>query len=150
MMINTMQSVISDGLGKDAALDNYKYTAGKTGSTEVPNSYGFGTKDQWIVGYTPDIVVATWVGFDRTSRQHYMQGISETGITRLYKAEMEGILPYTAQTQFTEKAPNQIVKDNGSNFDWTGGLGQKIQDGIGSAGQKINEWYNNVKGLFGQ
>ena len=63
---------------------------------------------------------------------------------------MEGILPYTAQTQFTEKAPNQIVKDNGSNFDWTGGLGQKIQDGIGSAGQKINEWYNSVKGLFGQ
>ncbi len=66
----------------------------------VPNSYGFGTKDQWIVGYTPDIVLATWVGFDQTSKQRYMQGVSETGITRLYKAEMEGILPYTAQTQF--------------------------------------------------
>ncbi|MCT7689351.1 MAG: carboxypeptidase, partial [Lactobacillus crispatus] len=80
----------------------------------------------------------------------YMQGISETGITRLYKAEMEGILPYTAQTEFTEKAPNQIVKNNGSNDDWTNGLGEKIQDGLGSAGQKINEWYNSLKGLFGQ
>ena len=148
-MTTMMLGVFTNGTGQSAQPSGYR-VAGKTGSTEVPNSYGFGTKDQWIVGYTPDIVVATWVGFDRTSRQHYMQGISETGITRLYKAEMEGILPYTAQTQFTEKAPNQIVKDNGSNFDWTGGLGQKIQDGIGSAGQKINEWYNNVKGLFGQ
>ena len=63
---------------------------------------------------------------------------------------MEGILPYTAQTQFTEKSPGQLVKNNGSNFDWTNGWGQKIQDGIGSAGQKINEWYNDVKGLFGR
>lgn len=42
------------------------------------------------------------------------------------------------------------MKNNGSNDDWTNGLGEKIQDGLGSAGQKINEWYNSFKGLFGQ
>ena len=148
-MTTMMLGVFTNGTGRSAQPNGFR-VAGKTGSTEVPNSYGFGTKDQWIVGYTPDIVLATWVGFDYTNKQHYMQGISETGITRLYKAEMEGILPYTAQTEFTEKAPNQIVKNNGSNDDWTNGLGEKIQDGLGSAGQKINEWYNSLKGLFGQ
>ncbi|XBP98573.1 penicillin-binding transpeptidase domain-containing protein [Lactobacillus crispatus] len=148
-MTTMMLGVFTNGTGRSAQPNGFR-VAGKTGSTEVPNSYGFGTKDQWIVGYTPDIVLATWVGFDHTNKQHYMQGISETGITRLYKAEMEGILPYTAQTEFTEKAPNQIVKNNGSNDDWTNGLGEKIQDGLGSAGQKINEWYNSLKGLFGQ
>lgn len=147
-MTTMLLGVFSNGTGASAQPSGYR-VAGKTGSTEVPNSYGFGTKDQWIVGYTPDVVIATWVGFDRTNREHYMHGISETGITRLYKAEMEGILPYTAQNQFTEQAPNQIVKQNGSGTDWTGGIGDKIEKGFGSASQKLNEWYNNIKGLIG-
>ncbi|WEV50584.1 PBP1A family penicillin-binding protein [Lactobacillus sp. ESL0731] len=147
-MTTMLLGVFSGGTATSAQPNGYR-VAGKTGSTEVPNSYGFGTKDQWIVGYTPDVVVATWVGFDKTNREHYMHGVSETGITRLYKAEMEGILPYTAQNQFTEKAPNQIIKQNGAGSDWTSGLGDKIEKGFGSASQKLNEWYNDVKGLIG-
>ena len=147
-MTTMLLGVFRNGTAQSAQPNGFQ-VAGKTGSTEVPNSYGFGTKDQWIVGYTPDIVLATWVGFDRTNREHYMQGVSETGITRLYKAEMEGILPYTAKTQFKEEAPTQIIKQNGSNSDWTNGLGDKLEKGIGSAGEKINEWYNSVKDLFG-
>ncbi|WEV36458.1 PBP1A family penicillin-binding protein [Lactobacillus sp. ESL0677] len=147
-MTTMLLGVFSSGTATSAQPNGYR-VAGKTGSTEVPNSYGFGTKDQWIVGYTPDVVVATWVGFDKTNREHYMHGVSETGITRLYKAEMEGILPYTAQNQFTEKAPNQIIKQNGAGSDWTSGLGDKIEKGFGSASQKLNEWYNDVKGLIG-
>ncbi|WEV40960.1 PBP1A family penicillin-binding protein [Lactobacillus sp. ESL0681] len=147
-MTTMLLGVFNNGTGTAAQPAGYR-VAGKTGSTEVPNSYGFGTKDQWIVGYTPDVVVATWVGFDRTNREHYMHGISETGITKLYKAEMEGILPYTAQNQFSEKAPGQIIKHNGSGKDWTGGLGEKIEKGIESAGEKFNEWYNDFKGFLG-
>ena len=147
-MTTMMLGVFTSGTGRTAQPNGFR-VAGKTGSTEVPNSYGFGTKDQWIVGYTPDIVVSTWVGFDRTNKDHFMHGISETGITRLYKSEMEGILPYTAKTEFTEKAPNQLINKNGSNSDWTNGFGEKIQKGIGSAGEKINEWYNSMKGFFG-
>ncbi|MDF7683058.1 PBP1A family penicillin-binding protein [Lactobacillus sp. ESL0679] len=147
-MTTMLLGVFSGGTATSAQPNGYR-VAGKTGSTEVPNSYGFGTKDQWIVGYTPDVVVATWVGFDKTNREHYMHGVSETGITRLYKAEMEGVLPYTAQNQFTEKAPNQIIKQNGAGSDWTSGLGDKIEKGFGSASQKLNEWYNDVKGLIG-
>ena len=147
-MTTMMLGVFQNGTAQSAQPNGFR-VAGKTGSTEVPNSYGFGTKDQWIVGYTPDIVMATWVGFDRTNQDHYMHGVSETGITRLYKAEMEGILPYTAQTKFSEQAPSQLIKQNGSNSDWTGDLGNKLKKGIGSAGEKLNEWYNSIKGLFG-
>ena len=147
-MTTMMLGVFQNGTAQSAQPNGFR-VAGKTGSTAVPNSYGFGTKDQWIVGYTPDIVMATWVGFDRTNQDHYMHGVSETGITRLYKAEMEGILPYTAQTKFSEQAPSQLIKQNGSNSDWTGDLGNKLQKGIGSAGEKLNEWYNSIKGLFG-
>ena len=146
-MTTMLLGVFAGGTGTSAQPAGYR-VAGKTGSTEVPNSYGFGTKDQWIVGYTPDVVVATWVGYDRTNKQHFMHGVSETEITRLYKAEMEGILPYTAQNQFAEQAPKQIIQNNGSNSDWTNGLNEKIQKGLGSAGEKINEWYNDLKGFF--
>ena len=146
-MTTMLLGVFTNGTGASAQPAGFR-VAGKTGSTEVPNSYGFGTKDQWIVGYTPDVVVATWVGYDRTNKQHFMHGVSETEITRLYKAEMEGILPYTAQNQFTEQAPKQIIQNNGTGSDWTNGLNDKIQKGIGSAGEKLNEWYNNLKGLF--
>lgn len=148
-MTTMMLGVFKNGTAVSAQPNGYE-VAGKTGSTEVPNSYGFGTKDQWIVGYTPDIVLATWVGFDRTDQQHFMHGVSETGITRLYKAEMGGILPYTAQTQFKEKAPNELINQNGSNNDWTGGLGDKIQKGFGSIGDQLNKWYNDLNGLFGR
>ena len=147
-MTTMLLGVFAGGTGTSAQPAGYR-VAGKTGSTEVPNTYGFGTKDQWIVGYTPDVVVATWVGFDRTNQQHFMHGVSETGITRLYKAEMEGILPYTAQNQFREQAPRQIIQNNGAGTDWTQGFGKKIEKGLGSASEKINEWYNEIKGLLG-
>lgn len=144
-MTSMLLGVFKNGTAVSAEPANGQ-VAGKTGSTEVPNSYGFGTKDQWIVGYTPDVVLATWVGFDRTNQQHFMHGVSETGITRLYKQEMQTILPYTAQTQFTEKPPSQLIAQNGSNSDWTHGLGGQVQKGINSFSEKINEWYNKAIG----
>ena len=85
--------VFTSGTGRSAQPSSFR-VAGKTGSTEVPDSYGFGTKDQWIVGYTPDVVLSTWVGFDKTDQEHYMEGISETGITHLYKSELERMDEY--------------------------------------------------------
>ncbi|WP_230913151.1 transglycosylase domain-containing protein [Agrilactobacillus fermenti] len=58
MMLNTMQSVVKNGTGKPAALDNFPYTAGKTGTTDD-------NKDVYFVGMTPEFTVATWVGYDK-------------------------------------------------------------------------------------
>lgn len=147
-MTSMLLGVFTSGTGVSAQPSNGQ-VAGKTGSTEVPNSYGFGTKDQWIVGYTPDVALATWVGFDQTDQQHFMHGVSETGVTHLYKAEMEGILPYTKQTPFTEKPAQEIAKTTGANSDWLG----KVKQGLGSIGGQLNQWYNtfknfNLKNIF--
>jgi penicillin-binding protein, 1A family len=146
-MTSMLLGVFTSGTAQSAQPSGYQ-VAGKTGSTEV--SWAYGTKDQWIVGYTPDVVVATWVGFDKTDQNHYMQGISETGITRLYKAEMEGILPYTKGTAFSEKPAQSMANSTGSDSDWLSQAGQNLQNGLNQAGKNIQAWYNNIKGLFGK
>ncbi len=146
-MTSMLLGVFTSGTAQSAQPSGYQ-VAGKTGSTEV--SWAYGTKDQWIVGYTPDVVVATWVGFDKTDQNHYMQGISETGITRLYKAEMEGILPYTKGTAFSEKPAQSMANSTGSDSDWLSQAGQNLQNGLNQAGKNIQTWYNNIKGLFGK
>lgn len=148
-MTSMLLDVFTQGTGQSAQPAGYE-VAGKTGSTEVPNSYGFGTKDQWIVGYTPDVVLATWVGFDQTDEQHFMHGVSETGVTHLYKSELENILPYTQQTRFTEKPAGTIQRDSGAGQNVWGKIGESLRQGLGGAGNKVNEWYNNFKGLFGR
>jgi penicillin-binding protein 1A len=49
-----LQRVVREGTGRRAALSD-RAAAGKTGTTE---NYG----DAWFVGYTPELVVAVWVG----------------------------------------------------------------------------------------
>jgi membrane peptidoglycan carboxypeptidase len=53
-----LQRVVSQGTGKRAWLPD-RPVAGKTGTTE---NYG----DAWFVGYTPQLVVAVWVGYPNT------------------------------------------------------------------------------------
>jgi membrane peptidoglycan carboxypeptidase len=56
-----LQQVVQSGTGKRAALPDGRPVAGKTGTTE---NYG----DAWFVGYTPQLVVAVWVGYPTTLR----------------------------------------------------------------------------------
>ena len=55
-----LQQAVRFGTGKRAYLPN-RPMAGKTGTTE---NYG----DAWFVGYTPQLVVAVWVGYPTTLR----------------------------------------------------------------------------------
>ncbi len=54
-IIDVMQSVVSSGTGKGAALD--RPVAGKTGTTSSE-------KDIWFVGTVPQLTTAVWVGRD--------------------------------------------------------------------------------------
>ncbi|MBA2332661.1 MAG: PBP1A family penicillin-binding protein [Actinobacteria bacterium] len=53
-----LQKVVSEGTGVRAQMPD-RPVAGKTGTTE---NYG----DAWFVGYTPELVVAVWVGYPET------------------------------------------------------------------------------------
>ena len=100
-----MQGVFNEGTGVQAKPAGY-VLAGKTGTTEAPIEDNVGTNgsnDQWIVGYTPDIVVATWMGYDKNKDGNdYLKGESGTNLARLYRTEMTNILPYTSGTQFSK------------------------------------------------
>ncbi len=54
-LTSILQGVVTSGTGRAAALPD-RPVAGKTGTTE---NYG----DAWFVGYTPQLVVAVWVGY---------------------------------------------------------------------------------------
>lgn len=57
-MVSLLQGVVQRGTAANAIGDRLgRPVAGKTGTTD---DY----KDNWFVGFTPDIVVAVWIGFD--------------------------------------------------------------------------------------
>ncbi len=55
LVTQLLQNVVRYGTGKRAAIPGLE-VAGKTGTTD---NYG----DAWFVGYTPELVVAVWVGY---------------------------------------------------------------------------------------
>lgn len=76
-MTTMLEGAVVRGTGGRAAAGLNRPIAGKTGTT---NDF----QDAWFVGYTPDIVIAVWVGFDepRTLRRAGEQG-NEVGGGRL-------------------------------------------------------------------
>ena len=55
LLTQILEDVVQAGTGRRAAIAG-REVAGKTGTTD---NYG----DAWFVGYTPDLVVAVWVGY---------------------------------------------------------------------------------------
>lgn len=146
-MTSMLLGVFNEGLGKTAKPAGYS-VAGKTGSTEVPKSYGYGTKDQWIVGYTPDVVVASWIGFDKTDSRHFLPGISEEGVAPLFKSEMENILPYTNTTKFKAQDAASMYQDKNTVEDpknWY----DNLQNNFNSVKDNATKWYNSIRNIFG-
>jgi len=87
--------------GTAVAANPAGYTvAGKTGTTET-NFDATKANDQWIVGYTPDVVISTWMGYEESSELHYLEGTSGNVVGRVFKSAAEGILPYTSNTSFS-------------------------------------------------
>ncbi|MUV36578.1 Penicillin-binding protein 1F [Lentibacillus sp. JNUCC-1] len=81
-MTEMLTTAVKEGTGQPGDYD--KALAGKTGSTQHPRA-NKGYKDAWFVGYTPDYVVGTWMGFDHSDETHYLTGGSPYA-TRLTKA----------------------------------------------------------------
>ena len=128
MMINTMQSVISDGLGKAAALDNYKYTAGKTGTTDD-------TKDSYFVGMTPSFTIANWTGNDTPSTLTQ----SEDALTmQAFKAEGQYLVDYMKQKDKDVKKPSTVTVSGSNLTVKTSNEKPSIQDIIDTNFSKYN------------
>ena len=86
------------GTGEKAKVNNVD-TAGKTGTTQIVNGPSTGAKDSWFVGYTPDLVGAIWVGYDKTDSDHYVPGGSQI-TTTMFRDIMKKQTQIQAQKAF--------------------------------------------------
>ncbi|MDR0198977.1 MAG: PBP1A family penicillin-binding protein [Streptococcaceae bacterium] len=89
-MTEMMLGTFSNGTGLMAYPKSYTL-AGKTGTNE--------STDAWVIGYTPDLVTAEWMGFANSSNT--LPGTSWNNASEVFREETSYMLPYTAGTQFT-------------------------------------------------
>ena len=155
-MTSMLIGVYEHGTGETAKPAGYTL-AGKTGTT---NSGVKGDesndRDKWIVGYTPDVVVATWEGYDDTNSSHVLNDISERNINGLFKNEMSGILANTPGTRFTVqdaqiRANKRVKNTSGWKSFFNGGdnaLMNRFNQSVNNIGDKASQFWNNVKSLF--
>jgi len=149
-----MLGVYNSGTG--AAAKPYGYTiAGKTGSTQADYSTGSGTKDQWMIAYTPDVVVTTWIGFDNTNSTHYLKSLSENQLSALFKHEMGNILPNTKGTSFDTQDASTLAQQGSDNSSSGSGssVWNGVEDGANKVGQAVKDtaknWFSQAKKLIG-
>jgi len=58
MITDLMESVMNEGFGRNARVFGFtEAAAGKTGTTDL-------CTDAWFIGFTPELVVGVWSGFD--------------------------------------------------------------------------------------
>lgn len=72
-MVSLLQGVVQRGTGTRAGEGLGRPVAGKTGTTD---DY----KDAWFVGFTPDLVVAVWIGYDEP-RSMAVPGLPDADVT---------------------------------------------------------------------
>ncbi|AFS00395.1 PBP1A family penicillin-binding protein [Lentilactobacillus buchneri] len=147
-MTSMMLGVFNNGTGADAKPYGYQ-VAGKTGSTEADNTGSAdATKDKWIIGYTPDLVVATWEGFDNTSQAHHLENLSGTGVGPLFKNEMQTMLPYTKNSSFNTKDAQSIVQGESSNDNLWDTIQKKTNQYGNQIEQKAKDLIDDAKSWF--
>jgi len=83
-MTYMLKGVVDNGTATNAQIPGID-VAGKTGTTQLPFPGVDGSKDHWFVGYTPDIVGAIWLGYDKTDQDHYLTATSGVTVTTIFQ-----------------------------------------------------------------
>jgi len=104
-----LQGVVTRGTAR-AISSLSSYVAGKTGTTED-------AVDGWFVGFTNDVTVAVWVGYDNSDGKRRSLGSSETGANvalPIFEPIMEAIwaqqiAPKTVLSGPSTEAENHLV-----------------------------------------
>lgn len=107
-MTSMMLGTFTNGTGISSSPTDY-VMAGKTGTTEAAFNSVY-TSDQWVLGYTPDVVITHWLGFPTTDENHYLAGSTSNGAAHVFRSMANTILPYTPGSTFTVE---NAYKQNG-------------------------------------
>lgn len=146
-MTSMLIGVYKHGTGKTARPSGYTL-AGKTGTTDTGKDDN-NDRDQWIIGYTPDVVVATWEGYDNAKKNQYLSSVESTDINSLFKTEMGSLLPNTKGTQFTVKdAQERAQAGTKSESNWTGQIADEFKRGASELGDRASQLWNGIRSMF--
>ncbi|MEU2037961.1 transglycosylase domain-containing protein [Nocardia niwae] len=94
------------GYSRNHGLANGRESAAKTGTAQLGDTGE--NKDAWMVGYTPSLATAVWVGsVDNSPLRNYSGGmIYGSGLpSDIWKATMDGALSGTRNETFPKPAP---------------------------------------------
>ncbi|NMC63749.1 MAG: PBP1A family penicillin-binding protein [SAR324 cluster bacterium] len=101
VLTNILQGVIKEGTAKSAARLGYTgHAAGKTGTSNE-------ARDAWFEGFTPDLAVGVWVGFDDNTPIGLTGGVAALPIWVNFKKCIEG---FNEELQFL-KPPGVVFVD---------------------------------------
>ncbi|MGT2742318.1 penicillin-binding protein PBP2A [Streptococcus plurextorum] len=138
-MTSMMLGTFTNGTATGA--NAYGYTmAGKTGTNEAsfnPNVIS----DQWVIGYTPDVVISQWIGYDKTDENHYIQD-PYGNASSLFSTVASSILPYTEGKAFTVEnayAANGIAAVYGSDAEASQEESRSIIDDLADSAAQAKE-----------
>lgn len=146
-MTSMLLTVYAPGGGGALAAPPGYTIAGKTGTTETINGEE-GARDQWMIGYTPDLVVATWMGYDDAA--NYSLAVSSVqGVGPLFQLEMRGLLDVsTVHTPFSvEPAANPSTSSNETTID---AFLQKAQETGKELWNTVQDWAGKIFKNFSQ
>jgi penicillin-binding protein 2A len=137
-MTSMLLNVVESGTARRAQIPGVQI-AGKTGSTQLPYNDISGTKDQWMVGYTPNLVGAIWIGFDQTDREHYLPSPSSANVVPIFKEIMKESVPHLPEKRFEVVSINdQLAGDVPSKIS-INEQAKKISKELNANAQKISE-----------
>jgi penicillin-binding protein 1B len=123
LMTSLLRSVVTQGTARGLANRGIQFpVAGKTGTTN-------NSRDAWFVGYTPDILILVWVGYDSGASIH----ASGAGAALPIWAELARAIPH------------QITGADFSAPPGVEGVTICAQDGFaalnGGCGETVTEWF---------
>ena len=149
-MTSMMLGTFTNGTGISSSPADY-VMAGKTGTTEAVFNPEY-TSDQWVIGYTPDVVISHWLGFPTTDENHYLAGSTSNGAAHVFRSMANTILPYTPGITFTvenaykqngiepENTKKQAVENESNQTeDPLGDIRSRAQNLVDEAGRAISE-----------
>lgn len=101
-----LEGVVEDGTAQAVRRSGFSLpVAGKTGTSND-------SRDGWMVGYTPDLVVVAWVGFDQ--RRSLKLGSSKTAVP-LWVRYMNAVEPLLEGREFARPRGIKAVLDEALN-----------------------------------
>ena len=149
-MTSMMLGTFTNGTGISSSPADY-VMAGKTGTTEAVFNPEY-TSDQWVIGYTPDVVISHWLGFPTTDENHYLAGSTSNGAAHVFRSMANTILPYTPGSTFTvenaykqngiepENTKKQVAEnETNQSEDPIGDIRSRAQNLVDEAGRAISE-----------